>query len=301
MINKILAYFPNSVTQSFPPEGSSSDDFHWFQQVEASHMWVGIPKTDVPDSQLELLKILFHHVEQTNNSELSGAAKSWHRFLFDDGSIPASETNRVRFIQFKLYAKDDVERTELAQALHGFLPDHILIWLDDYYGLLVEESKPVSLSLEELESIASTFESDFFIKISFYVGKFQLISAQLPSFFEKERESFIQATTVSTRLKVANFEKIFPLLLASGLPDNLRGIIDASVLEAFADDRESLSTVKVFLESNSNASLAAKKLYVHRNTLQYRLDKFTEKTGINLKDFDSATMVYFACLYEDLR
>jgi DNA-binding PucR family transcriptional regulator len=56
------------------------------------------------------------------------------------------------------------------------------------------------------------------------------------------------------------------------------------------------SSIKVFLENNLNASLTAKKLYIHRNTLQYRIDKFIDKTGIQLKDFYGAYTVFLACL-----
>ena len=57
------------------------------------------------------------------------------------------------------------------------------------------------------------------------------------------------------------------------------------------------ATIKVFLENNLNASLTAKKLYIHRNTLQYRIDKFIDKTGIQLKDFYGAFTVFLACFF----
>jgi DNA-binding PucR family transcriptional regulator len=66
--------------------------------------------------------------------------------------------------------------------------------------------------------------------------------------------------------------------------------------EAFLDDPEMFSTIKVFLENNLNASMTAKKLFIHRNTLQYRIDKFVEKTGIQLKDFYGAFTVFLACI-----
>lgn len=298
MINKILAYFPNSVTQDFPP-AEASVGYYWFHENKEHPFWIGIPKTDLPESQLDLLKVLFEYTELEKTTDLTGAAHSWHQFLFHNGRIPVTNNDRVRFLQFRLHGKE-IEHHEVSEALHSFFPDHIIIWLKDTYGLLVEERKEVLVTLEELQSISATFESDFFIKLSFYVGKFQKITDRLRNFFDIERRLFHQVGNLTTRVNVHTFENISPTLLASSMPADIKEILGASVLEAF-DDRELLTTIKVFLESNSNTSLAAKKLYVHRNTLQYRLDKFMEKTGINLKDFDSTVMVYLACLYVEMR
>jgi DNA-binding PucR family transcriptional regulator len=50
-----------------------------------------------------------------------------------------------------------------------------------------------------------------------------------------------------------------------------------------------------------NVSLAAKKLYLHRNTLQYRVDKFIEKTGIDIKHFGNAVSIYLALMIDGLK
>lgn len=299
MINKILSHFPNSVTQDYYPNESGSA-YYWFKENKEDRLWIGIPRNELADSQLELLKVLFHTIEDGELSRTTGAALSWHDFLFKNGSIPKGYSDSVRLIQFQIHAKGtDLE--EISEAIHGFFPDHTIVWQNSAYGLLVEEKKEVLQNAEELESISSTFESDFFVKLSFYIGKFQSLTTRLPEFFQWEKNIFMQSFNLSTKNNVYTFEKTFPFLLASNMPDCLKGILEASVLEAFSEDKELMSTIKVFLESNSNASMAAKKLYVHRNTLQYRMDKFMEKTGVQLKDFDTVVMVYLACLYEEMR
>ncbi|UYZ23071.1 PucR family transcriptional regulator [Mesobacillus jeotgali] len=299
MINKILSYFPESVTQENIPADPSAD-YYWFKEADARPMWIGIPKDKVSESQLDLMKNLFHFVEPENNTHLSGAAHSWNQFLFHGGEMPSEDADEVRFIQFRLQVKD-METEGIHEALNGFFPDHTIIWIHSTFGIIIEEKKEVSESAEELYSIASTFESDFFVKISFYIGKFQKVTAQLPHFFDREKQVFEELISLTTRDVVNTFEKAFPMLLATHLPDYLKNILEFSILEAFEEDKELMATIKTFLESNSNASLSAKKLYVHRNTLQYRLDKFMEKTGVNLKDFDAAVVVYLASLYEELR
>ncbi len=55
---------------------------------------------------------------------------------------------------------------------------------------------------------------------------------------------------------------------------------------------ESINTCLGFVENNFNASLAAKKMYMHRNTLNYRIDNFINKTEIDIKNFKSGMALY---------
>lgn len=51
---------------------------------------------------------------------------------------------------------------------------------------------------------------------------------------------------------------------------------------------EMIHTIEVFFENNLNLSEAARKLYIHRNTLVYRLEKVQRLTGFDLREFDDA-------------
>ncbi len=53
-------------------------------------------------------------------------------------------------------------------------------------------------------------------------------------------------------------------------------------------DRETLMTVQSFFENNLNVSETSRKLFVHRNTLVYRLEKIRKLTGLDLREFDNA-------------
>lgn len=60
---------------------------------------------------------------------------------------------------------------------------------------------------------------------------------------------------------------------------------------------EVVHTVREFIENNMNSSLSAKKLYMHRNTLNYRIDNFIEATNINVKTFKGANAIYMLFKY----
>lgn len=75
------------------------------------------------------------------------------------------------------------------------------------------------------------------------------------------------------------------------LPVNLCKIF---IEEIFGDnvpydlDDETLTTINKFFENNLNVSETSRQLYIHRNTLVYRLDKLQKMTGLDLRNFDDA-------------
>ena len=66
------------------------------------------------------------------------------------------------------------------------------------------------------------------------------------------------------------------------------------IKEIFADkspnefDEETLMTINKFFENSLNVSETSRQLYIHRNTLVYRLDKLQKSTGLDLRVFDDA-------------
>lgn len=53
-------------------------------------------------------------------------------------------------------------------------------------------------------------------------------------------------------------------------------------------DEETLSTIEKFFENNLNVSETARQLFVHRNTLVYRLEKLQKTTGLDIRAFEDA-------------
>lgn len=66
----------------------------------------------------------------------------------------------------------------------------------------------------------------------------------------------------------------------------IKEIFDDKTPDQF--DEETLTTINKFFENNLNVSETSRQLYIHRNTLVYRLDKLQESTGLNLRVFEDA-------------
>ncbi|MBT2653765.1 helix-turn-helix domain-containing protein [Bacillus sp. ISL-18] len=294
MINKIMSLYQNSIL--FPSKPENPSDRYLYFCSEAEEEWIGIPKTELNEREVSLLKTLYSLVE-FQNSSLHPTVKIWHDFLYSNGPLPNHIAgNTLRIIQFHINGAE-TNQPEIESALKGFFTEDIMIiWESGSRGIVIEEKNTMALSEEEILSMSETLESDFYVKISFYIGKPRGFTEQLPSKFLQEKEYFSFAVSRMGPSNIFTFERVFPAYLAFHLPLELKNKVSQEIVELFKEDHEMFATIKVFLENNLNASMTAKKLYIHRNTLQYRIDKFIEKSGIGLKDFYGAFTVFLACL-----
>ncbi|MBR1572451.1 MAG: helix-turn-helix domain-containing protein [Lachnospiraceae bacterium] len=65
-------------------------------------------------------------------------------------------------------------------------------------------------------------------------------------------------------------------------------------------DMETVNTIRTFLESDLSIAETARKLYLHRNTLVYRLDKFQKDTGLDVRKFQDAFKCHMGFLINKL-
>ena len=123
------------------------------------------------------------------------------------------------------------------------------------YGTIVNELREVSKSYKEA-------------KMSLDVGKI---------FYAEKR--------------VTAYNKLGIGRLIYQLPNNLcRLFIDEIFGTNVPDelDEEILTTISKFFENNLNVSETSRQLFVHRNTLVYRLEKLEKTTGLDIRTFDDA-------------
>ena len=74
----------------------------------------------------------------------------------------------------------------------------------------------------------------------------------------------------------------------------LREVFKRGSIESL--DYETLFTIQKFFENNLNFSETSRKLFVHRNTLVYRLEKIKKLTGLDLREFDHAIIFKIALM-----
>lgn len=123
------------------------------------------------------------------------------------------------------------------------------------YGTIVNELKEVSKSYKEA-------------KMALDVGKI----------FYAEKK-----VTAYNKLGIGRLIYQLPVNLCRIFIDEIFG---SNVLDELDD--EILSTINKFFENNLNVSEASRQLFVHRNTLVYRIEKLAKSTGLDIRIFDDA-------------
>lgn len=294
MLKKLLSLYDGAVLFPKKPDQPSEQFYIFYNQLE--NEWIGIPKGRITDQEFMLLKTLYEWIDFPVIPS-SDTSKGWYKFLFTNGQPPSGSPDiQIRFIHFH-FKGNGLERIEIESALKGFFSeDVIIIWENGNSGIVIEEKNEMSLSEKDLFTMSGTLESDFYAKTFFYIGKFSPFTKELASQYLREKEYFTFGQNHLSESSFFTFQHVFPAFLTIQLPGHLREMVHQELSGVFNEDPDMYITIKTFLENNLNASLTAKKLYIHRNTLQYRIDKFIEKTGIQLKEFFGAFTVFLACL-----
>ena len=219
--------------------------------------------------------------------------KSWYEALYRNNNIPIRS---VRFLHF-FTTQSIVEREEFQDALQSmFSFTTTMLWETSQAGVLILEE---NITESVLQTALDTLETDFFISLSFFVGRRYSQTTEFTYLYQWERTLFSVLSPYLSK-KITYIEQLLPYQLMISLPKEERKKYTNQLLENISKDKELIDSVKVFFQCNLNVSLAAKQLYLHRNTLQYRIDKFIEKTGINIKTFEGAVAVYMAFLSLDI-
>lgn len=103
---------------------------------------------------------------------------------------------------------------------------------------------------------------------------------QTPVYHEFEEEG-------SKTPKIVELAEITSLLTKSQKEKIFSGC-DVKNLAKIFEDQSMMVTVKAFLSNGMNMAKTARSLYMHRNTLLYRLNVIRRLTGLDLRDFQMA-------------
>jgi len=156
---------------------------------------------------------------------------------------------------------------------------------------------------EELEKIArnieDTLKNELFVKC---VIGFGTVSEHLRTLADsyKEAQTAIDVGKVfDTEKSIMHYENLGIGRLIYQLPTTLCEIFLGEVFKKNSIDsldQETLFTINKFFENNLNVSETSRKLFVHRNTLVYRLEKIKKLTGLDLRQFDHAIVFKVALM-----
>ncbi len=205
----------------------------------------------------------------------------------------STEEVRVAFL-IRFSAKSEMLPYDIILSMFPDKTKDYVINIGERDIVLVKEIKP-GTDIRELEraakNICDTLQTEFFTKASIGIGTPVDNIKDLARSYKEAQVALEVGKVFDTEKSVNSYDNLGIGRLIYQLPTTL---CEMFLHEVFKDgsidflDRETLMTIQCFFENNLNVSETSRKLFVHRNTLVYRLEKIKKLTGLDLREFDHA-------------
>lgn len=242
--------------------------------------------------------------------------------------ISASVENNMSaeaYLRKALEGRYDVsELAKLEENLKQFLPGYVL--LIDGFGdfkaevqeilinsmdvkiCLEQDSRIVAIANDEnINEVCSGFVknvlSELLIECSLAISGRAVSAEELHGFYENCVEALCLKHIYKISENILDYEGMYAYRTAYNLDPKLKEFIRRRVFTAeFMEmmNGELGTTIEEYFRNNLNLTDTAAKLYIHRNTLLYRLDKLHKSTGFDLKRFEDSWLFKLAwMLYKE--
>ncbi len=212
-----------------------------------------------------------------------------------------NEASRVVLL-IRLLDRNDVSVFDVVQNLFPDKAKDFVINISETDIALVKEVKS-DIDAKDLEklarSISDSLSSEFYTHSLVGIGTTVVGVKELARSFKEAQVALEVGKVFDTEKNIVSYEHLGIARLIYQLPTTLcelflKEIFKVGSIETL--DQETLFTIQRFFENNLNVSETSRKLFVHRNTLVYRLEKIKKLTGLDLREFDDAIVFKVALM-----
>ena len=292
MINQLRKIY-SSLIVYHEEENHLDENYKWF--VTTQNEIIGIHEVQLTSKDISLLATFLvpYNIELPI---LTAEEEKWRQVIQSkESNVGVLEVNAsFRFVYFFI-SKNQISPILFNDAIHQLFGKNIpILWKNGSEGIIIE-MQPENDESISYNQIINILMSDLYVKINFFVGPF---NEDLKDIHQHFLSLSKDAKTVFayTNQPVVTYVDAIPYLLVDQTRPELREEISTTILQEYLGDEDTLKMLETFFRCNLNISETAKELYMHRNSLQYRLDRFLERTGIDVRQFQHAMPVYLAML-----
>ena len=197
-----------------------------------------------------------------------------------------------------LIALDSGREQEVYNVVNGYTEgsSDFVCALEDGMCALVrfldEENGEYRSVAEFAEFLVQSVYEETGMRIGVFIGGTVENAADLASSFSQAISAHRMNDSVNRRAGVHSFKEFIMVKMLEDLPkfrlsEYLEMLLDPQAREIF-EDSDMVNTAEGFFENGLNVSETSRKLYLHRNTLNYRLDKIEKSTGLNIRKIPDA-------------
>ena len=168
--------------------------------------------------------------------------------------------------------------------------EHSVVLVKDI-ALIGEEDREEVLE-DFAKSLVDSIHMEAMVKVRVGYGNVVIQIPDISQSFQEAKMALQVGSIFYAEKDTISYSKLGIGRLIYQLPMSL---CDMFIKEVFGDsipeildDEEAMSTINKFFENNLNISETARQLYVHRNTLVYRLERIEKAIGLDIRKFDDA-------------
>lgn len=211
------------------------------------------------------------------------------------------DVSRAVFL-IRILSTNEVSAFDVIQNLFPDKNKDFVFNITESDVILIKEVRP-GIELHDLEklafSISDTLSGEFYTKVNIGIGTVVDTIRSLAVSFKEAQIALEVGKVFDTDKTIISYENLGIARLIYHLPTTLcetflREVFKKGSIESL--DQETLFTIQKFFENNLNVSETSRKLFVHRNTLVYRLEKIKKLTGLDLREFDHAIIFKIALM-----
>ena len=212
-----------------------------------------------------------------------------------------ADISRVVFL-INIITSNDVSAFDVIQNLFPDKNKDFVFNITENDIVLVKEIKN-NIDVKDLEklarSISDTLSGEFLTRVNVGIGTPVIGVKELARSFKEAQMALEVGKVFDTDKNIVSYDNLGIARLIYHLPTTLcetflKEVFKKGSIESL--DHETLFTIQRFFENNLNVSETSRKLFVHRNTLVYRLDKIKKLTGLDLREFDHAIIFKIALM-----
>ncbi|MBQ6798692.1 MAG: helix-turn-helix domain-containing protein [Oscillospiraceae bacterium] len=196
----------------------------------------------------------------------------------------------------------DVAAVDILQSMFADKQQNFVLSINETDIAVVKQIQ-TGMETEDLIKIAETIEetlkNELFTKTVIGIGTVANHLRELADSYKEAQVAIEVGKVFDTEKSIITYENLGIGRLIYQLPTTLCEIFLSEVFKKNSIDsldQETLFTINKFFENNLNVSETSRKLFVHRNTLVYRLEKIKKLTGLDLREFDHAIVFKVALM-----
>lgn len=213
----------------------------------------------------------------------------------------AVEAERIVFL-IRAHKNMEVSLVDVLQSIFPDKTKDFVIRIDDRDVAVIKELRPET-SMEEIikqaQEMHDTVNAEVMVKISVGISTVVGTIQELARAYREARIALEVGKVFDTEKNIISYDNLGIGRLIYQLPTTLCELFLNEVFKKESIsvlDSETIYTIQKFFENNLNVSETSRKLFVHRNTLVYRLDKIKKLTGLDLREFDDAIIFKVAMM-----